>query len=412
MSYLRFQLRQLLQRMWFLPAAFSAVAVLTVVIAYMLAGFAPDNLPFTLSSDAVQSILEILASSLLTVAVFALSTVVSALSSASSATTPRAVPLIAGDLRAQTSISVFIGAFLFSIVGIIGLSAGFYSEASRLFLFGVTLIVVVLVVTALIRWIGQISAIGRVANTIDAVEKQTQQAIEILAATPRLGCRAAEGQFEGRPITPLSPGYVQHCDAEDLQKLAEKHDLQLLVRSRPGAYATPVRPLLLVQGEIDEDTEAKLRDCFVVGDKRTFDSDPRFGFVVLGEIADKALSPGVNDPGTAIDVIDTATRLFLGWGEEADGEGFDRVRMAALDPRDVLEDVFRPIARDGAGVIEVMIRLLRGLETIAACNPVFAEGAERLEQDVLTRGMAALSARSDREALAAAVSQVGKNLSN
>ena len=411
MSYLHFQLRQLLQRMWFLPAAFSALALLTVAIAYMLAGLAPEKLPFTISSDAVKSLLEILASSMLTVAVFALSTVVSALSSASSATTPRAVPLIAGDLRAQTSISVFIGAFLFSIVGIIGLSAGFYSEASRLFLFGVTLLVVVLVVAALIRWIGQISVIGRVANTINAVEEETRKAIEVLANAPRLGCRLHAGGFEGQPIGPEAPGYVQHCDAEALQSLAEQHDLELLVLSRPGAYATPMRPLLQVKGRIDETIEDKLRDCFTLGDKRTFDSDPRFGFVVLGEIADKALSPGVNDPGTAIDVIDTATRLFLGWQDDSHEGGFERVRMAALDPTDVLEDVFRPIARDGAGMIEVVLRLLRALETVAACNTHFAEGARRLEEDVVTRAMAGLSAEPDRQVLAAAVGRVGKNLS-
>ncbi len=46
---------------------------------------------------------------------------------------------------------------------------------------------------------------------------------------------------------------------------------------------------------------------------RTFEDDPRFGLIVLSEIADKALSPGVNDPGTAIDVIGTLVRLFTLW---------------------------------------------------------------------------------------------------
>lgn len=407
MSYIRFKLRQLLQRMWFLPAAFSAIAILTVITAYYLAGFAPEKLPFTISSDAVQSILEILASSMLTVAVFALSTVVSALSTASSATTPRAVPLIAGDLRAQASISVFIGAFLFSIVGIIGLSAGIYSEAGRLFLFVVTLGVVVLVVTALIRWIGQISAIGRVANTIDAVEKATRQALDVLKEHPLLDCQLIGERPDGKDIAPASPGYVQHCDTAALQALAEEHDLQIAVLSRPGAYASPVRPLLVANGQVDDAVADQLRDCFVVGDMRTFDSDPRFGFVVLGEIADKALSPGINDPGSAIDVIDTATRLLLDWPNEAKGGKCDRVRLAALDPKDVLEDVFRPISRDGATMVEVMIRLMRSLETLAACNAAFSEPAKAMGRDVRDRGLAGLSAPSDREVLTAASAWIG-----
>ena len=102
MSQIAFKFRQVVQRMWFLPLAFSLVAVLTLLIAFGMARLIPDGLPFTLSSEAVESILTVLASSLLTVAVFALSTIVSALSSASSQTTPRAVPLIVGDIPAPS----------------------------------------------------------------------------------------------------------------------------------------------------------------------------------------------------------------------------------------------------------------------------------------------------------------------
>lgn len=399
MSYLRFKLRQLMQRMWFLPAAFSVLALLTVIIAYVLARFAPDELPFVMPSNAVQSILQILASSLLTVAVFALSTVVGALSSASSATTPRAVPLIAGDLRAQTSISVFIGAFLFSIVGIIGLSAGLYSEAGRLFLFVVTLGVLVLVVAALIRWIGQISAIGRVGNTIDAVEKATHDALKVMADHPLLDCRALKGEPVGRTVSVARPGYVQHCDTAELQRLAEKHDLTLALLARPGAYATPVRPVLCVDGTFDEDLQAELTDCFVIGDTRTFDSDPRFGFIVLGEIGDKALSPGINDPGTAIDVLDTVTRLLLEWQDEVEEGMHDRVFVAPLAPGDVLEDALRPIARDGAHMVEVMIRMMKCLETVAACKPSFAEAAKISGRDALARAQQAMTLPGDIAAL-------------
>lgn len=399
MSYLRFKLRQLMQRMWFLPAAFSAMAVLTVIVAYILARFAPDELPFVMPSNAVQTILEILASSLLTVAVFALSTVVGAFSAASSSTTPRAVPLIAGDLRAQTSISVFIGAFLFSIVGIIGLSAGLYSEAGRLFLFVVTLGVLVLVIAALIRWIGQISAIGRVSHTVGVVEDATREALKVMSEHPLLDCKRLEGDPDGDPISPARPGYVQHCDAGELQDLAEEHDLVVTVMSRPGTYATPVRPLMLVQGTVDDDLKAKLIDCFVLGDQRAYDSDPRYGFIVLGEIADKAMSAGINDPGTAIVVIDTVTRLLLEWDDEHKSGQNERLLVAPLEPRDVLEDFYRPLARDGARIIEVVSRMLKSLETVAACKPGFAGAAREMGRDTLARAEKAMDAESDLRAL-------------
>ena len=395
MSYLRFKLRQLLQRMWFLPAAFSVVAVLTVIIAYVLARYAPDELPFVLPTNAVLTVLEILASSLLTVAVFALSTVVSAFAGASSATTPRAVPLIAGDLRAQTSISVFIGAFLYSVVGIIGLSAGLYSDAGRLFLFVVTLGVLLLVVTSLIRWIGHISVIGRVSHTIGVVEAETRRALNGMSEHPLLDCRLLESEPSGEPVSAKKPGYVQHCDADGLQKLAEKNDLTVTVLARPGTYATPVRPLMMIEGVIDEDLRASLLDCFVLGDQRAYDNDPRFGFIVLGEIAGKAMSASINDPGTAIVVIDTVTRLLLEWDDETRSGGNDRVLVAPLVPRDVLVDFYRPLARDGAHIIEVVSRMLKSLETVSACKPTFAEAAREMARDTLARDEPAMTAVSD-----------------
>lgn len=401
MSQIAFELRQILHRMWFLPAAFSLLAVITVLIAYLLAGFAPEELPFTMPSNGVEAILTILASSLLTVSVFALSTIVAALASASVSTTPRAVPLIVGDRSAQTSISVFIGAFLFSIVGIIGLNTGVYSQAGRLFLFGVTLLVLLLVIMALIRWIGQISAIGRVSQTIDKVEHATVQAFDLLADKPHFGCRPLKGAPKGHAITTASLGYVQHFDASRLQRLAEEHDVTIAVNARPGAFASPNRPLMLVSRELGDEAVTALVDCFTIGGSRTFESDPRFGLVVLSEIASRALSTGVNDSGTAIDVLGTLVRILhhRRFGPSAEDAHYDRIYVEPIDPVDVFEDAFRPIARDGAGTIEVVLRMLVGLRTLAAGNPALTPVAAATARDVTERARLALTAPSDLLAL-------------
>ncbi|UYN99690.1 MAG: DUF2254 domain-containing protein [Devosia sp.] len=403
MSEFAFKLRQIVQRMWFLPAAFSLLAVLMLVIAFGTARLIPDELPFTLPSNAVETILTVLASSLLTVAVFALSTIVSALASASSSTSPRAVPLIVGDRSAQTSISVFIGAFLFAIVAIIGLSAGIYSDAGRLVLFAATLGVVVLVVAALIRWIGQISAIGRVAQTIERAEEAAAGAFRDAPGQGLLGCRRQEERAEGEPVFCKEIGYVQHINVSRLQSLAEEHDLQLAITARPGAYAAPDRPLLVVTGgTLADEVAEKLGNAFVTGRARSFDNDPRFGLIVLAEIAGKALSPGINDPGTAIAVIGAMVRVLAERPMEEDEVRFDRVTMPALDPDDLMADAFRPIARDGAGSIEVMLRLTAGLKTLVRYRPDLESSARGMIGDALERGLSKLDAESDKLALKAA----------
>ncbi|MBA3448453.1 MAG: DUF2254 domain-containing protein, partial [Pseudaminobacter sp.] len=254
---------------------------------------------------------------------------------------------------------------------------------------------------ALIRWIAQISDIGRVGHTIDRVEAATSKALTSLQEHPLFDCWPLDGEPAGAAISSVKLGYVQHFDAKLLQRLADEHDLRISVTARPGAYVSASRPLMWIEGQIGDDLVAELIDAFVVGDQRSFDNDPRFGLVVLGEIADKALSPSLNDPGTAIDVIGTVTRILCNLQPETRPESVknDRVAVVPLDPKDLLEDAFRPIARDGAGLIEVALRLLHSLEIIARLKPHLRQAALDTARDAAGRAQHALGAENDLKAL-------------
>lgn len=279
-------------------------------------------------------------------------------------------------------------------------------------LFSVTIVVLVLVIVALIRWIAQISNIGRVEHTIDRVEAATAKALTSLREHPLFDCRVLDGEPAGAAISSIKLGYVKHFDAKLLQRLADEHDLRISVTARPGAYVSAARPLMFVVGKLGDDLIAELIDAFVVGDQRSFDNDPRFGLVVLGEIADKALSPSLNDPGTAIDVISTLTRILCSSQPEIGPECVknDRVAVVPLDPKDLLEDAFRPIARDGAGSIEVVLRLMHSLEIIARLSPQLRQAALDTARDAAARAQHALGAENDLKALkeAAAFSVSGR----
>ncbi|HAH39138.1 MAG TPA: DUF2254 domain-containing protein, partial [Algoriphagus sp.] len=88
----------------------------------------------------------------------------------------------------------------------------------------------------------------------------------------------------------------------------------------------------------------------------------------LSEIGSRALSPGINDPGTAIAIIKSHTRLFCEWFSKEDQESksviYDRIEVPPLSLSDMFEDAFRPIARDGAGTVEVMIWLQKSFSTL------------------------------------------------
>ena len=79
-----------------------------------------------------------------------------------------------------------------------------------------------------------------------------------------------------------------------------------------------------------------------------------FGLTVLAEVASRALSPAVNDPGTAIDAIGRGVRLLTRWGKHGDiSLRYPRLWVPKILTGGLFEDFFRPIARGGAGMAEV-----------------------------------------------------------
>ncbi len=145
-----------------------------------------------------------------------------------------------------------------------------------------------------------------------------------------------------------------------------------------------------------------MEGCLTVGDIRSFDQDPRFGAVVLAEIASRALSPAVNDPGTAIDVTTRALRILAAWHNtkaEDDSVPYPRLQVAQVAVADLFDDLFGPIARDGAGLIEVGLRLQKTLVMLAGLGGEYAENARRHSKDALARADAVLHIDTDRRRL-------------
>jgi len=144
-SNLQWRLLQLVRTLWFRATLFSLLAVVTALIAVVLKPFIPDDISAGTGANSVDDILGVIASSMLAVTIFSLSTMVSAYIAASNNVSPRAIRLLTEDGTAHNALGTFIGAFLFSLVGIIALSTGVYGEEGRLVLFAVTVVVVAFV---------------------------------------------------------------------------------------------------------------------------------------------------------------------------------------------------------------------------------------------------------------------------
>lgn len=368
-----FTLNRLKKKLWFRPLIFCVLSISAALTAQLADSTRLHEIVPTINKDSLQTLLDTLSASMLVISIFTVGSMISAFSAASNTATPRSFNLVIADDVSKNALSVFIGSFIYSIVATIALKNGYYGLAGNFTLFIFTLLFFTLVILTFLRWVERISRLGRMGHTIKLVENTTANALRKRLITPTLnGMTIKADQEKGLAVYSSSIGYVQEINVSKLQEIAEKLDVLITVNAIPGSFSVIDKPLfyILLQKNTPTDTDYNaLKKAFVIGNLRYFEDDPRFGLITLSEIASRAMSPAINDPGTAIQIINSHVRLFSLWAEPTTENGgkqkqYNRVAVPELSIMDLFEDAFRPIARDAAGNIEVMLRLQKAYNSL------------------------------------------------
>ncbi len=354
--------------LWVKPAIGSLLAILFALFAAVGNQYdLPKGFP-GIDRETLDGLLTVIASSMLAVTTFSLSIMVAAFASASTQATPRATELVVGDEHSHTAIASFISAFIYSIIAKSALGVSYYGETGRFLLFLSTVAVLMYLIYTLIRWVKTMSLLGRMGNTINKIELATTTAMQTYRDRPTMGAMLPSPEkVNGTAVMCQQVAYVRHIDIEALQALAVELDGSIHIRVRPGSLVHPGTVLLVIETSSDVDHELA-RKSLVLGRWRSFDQDPRFGMIVLSEVAQRALSPAVNDPGTAIAVMNAMTRILVEARPDQKAEVLpehDRLSLIEIDEGDFIQQGFNPIARDGAANFEVIVRMQKLLSTIA-----------------------------------------------
>ncbi|SLN60177.1 DUF2254 domain-containing protein [Roseisalinus antarcticus] len=349
-----------------------ALALLALALTQVVEPLLPTEVRDRVSVASADRLLVIMANAMLAATIFSLTVMVSVNRSAASQWTPRVHRLIMNDPTTLNTLATFIGAYVYALTAIVLQEVGLFSDQGGLVLFSLTVAVMVLVVFMLIRWTLHLTTYGSLTDTAHQVEQITTQKLAARLRQPCMGARALHEAppDEARAVASKQSGYVCTLHPEALDAAAEEAGAEVWLIAPPGTFVHLGEPLARVRGG-DEAMEDAVRRNIDFGDVRIYDQDPRLGLIVLGEIGSKALSPGVNDPGTAIDMIARLARILGEWRTEL-GDGstsepiYRNLYLPPLSPADLLEDGYNAMARDGAGLIEVQERLqkvLRGLMT-------------------------------------------------
>ncbi|MEX2593983.1 MAG: DUF2254 domain-containing protein [Anditalea sp.] len=264
------------------------------------------------SQEEGRLILGTLVGSIISMMVFSFSMVMIVLGRASSNLSPRVLPGLISNKPHQFVLGFYLGTILYSLIMIVNFQKNTeYTIPS----FGILLAMAfgITCLSLFVYFIHSISKSIQVESIIYNIFKSTIKQMEI--------CHLNEKQVESlippihgwREICTEEAGYLKKMNTGHLLKLSVKYDFQLAIQKPIGLFLVQGYPFLKINcsEEISRKTIEDIRACFTFYTEDQVKDHFIFGFKQISEIATKALSPGINDPGTAIKALDLLSVLFI-----------------------------------------------------------------------------------------------------
>jgi len=374
---------------WFLPAIITSVVFVIALVMPLVDESLIEVVPQWLKTTGptARLVLSSLAGAMITVAGTVFSVTVVTLSLTSSQFGSRLLRTFMRDVVTHVALGSFVATSLYCLLILRGVALA----EKQLFIphLSVALGVVMAVISLglLIFYIHHTAVSVQAWHVVQAVAHDLDATIDRLypegmgePEPAERSHREIEQQFgydseNVASVPSRADGYLQAIDSEGITAFAANHDVVIHLRCHPGDFLVAGFALaeLWPAENADDDAMGRLQNLFVLGSRRTPRQDVMCAIDELVEVAVRALSPGINDPYTAIACIDRLGATLSRLAERPrlsayryDGEEKLRVIASTVMFPDVLRWAFGPIRQYSEGRTLVAIRILSALGHIAA----------------------------------------------
>ncbi|HBB36022.1 MAG TPA: DUF2254 domain-containing protein [Cyanobacteria bacterium UBA8803] len=381
---------------WFVPTIMAgmAIALAFTMLSLDRAGKSGPIEKFgwiyTGSPDGARTVLSTIAGSMITVAGTAFSITVVALTLASSQFGPRLMRNFMQDTGNQVVLGTFIATFIYCLLVLRTVRGDNYHVFVPQLSVTVGILLAIASIGVLIYFIHHASTSIQASQVIGEVSKDLDKAIDRLFPQ-KIGSGGSGDKRrwveeipigldrEASLILATSSGYLQAIDEDKLLKLAKSKDFVVRLKHRPGKFVVQGSELMRVwPGErVNEKLTQQLNEVFILGKQRTEQQDVEFCINQLVEVAVRAISPGINDPFTAMQCIDRLSAALCRVAEREfpcpyryDDDNNLRVIADPVTFAKLTDDTFNQIRQYSKPDVAVRIRMLEAIAVIATrtCN--------------------------------------------
>ncbi len=362
------------------PALWCFVAVAAGIIIPELEQQSPGWAPLLFGGgvDGSRSLLSTIAGAMISVTGLVFSITIVVLQLASSQFSPRVLSTFLDDRVPQHTLGVFAASFLYSLTVLRSVGVAQEGNSSVPQLAVTVAFLLVLASVAMFLWF--IHHITRSISVTYVIHQIADEARALLARDevrrPATGAVAVAASTAARQRVAVArrPGVLTRVDRATLVRRAAHHDVRIELLHRLGTFLPESAPLALVHGGSHEKDWSSIVGAGVeLADARSMQQDLPFGLRQLVDIAERALSPGVNDPTTAVEAIDQLHDLLCRLAtapapvcvvEDADGAARLVTREWAFG--ELLDLAVDEVAHWGADSLQVSTRLRKMLRDLTA----------------------------------------------
>ncbi len=390
----------------------ASLCVVTIVLEMTwLQPYKEDlDLGLVKNADNARLILGTLVGGIISLMVFSFSMVMVVLNSAASSLSPRVIPGLISSRSHQVVLGVYLGTIINSLMLISTIQEGDDINVPSLGIF-LALGLPVICLCLFVYFIRSISLSIQVDFILNRVYKQTLGQLR----TRRRQLQDSHGpawpdDAQWSVVRARRSGYFKALNVTAAHDVLDEHNARMTVQVHYGFFVMPGHPLMRIDRELDDDCTNRLLDCFDFYVEEYAHRHFFFGFKQIVEIAVRALSPGINDPGTAIKAIDMmgvlfAERMKLPDHDVVPEEGAPRIFLRELDLHRMLLLAFGSLRGYGQNDLQVLLTLLQACKNLLFSAPGIEHERVILRhaQAILEQATASLDGALDRQAIAEAV---------
>ncbi|WP_187260530.1 DUF2254 domain-containing protein [Pontibacter beigongshangensis] len=329
-----------------------------------------ENLPFFIitNGETARMVLSSITTGLISLVVFSFTMVMLVLNQASSNFSPRVIPGLITYRSNQKILGLFLGTLLYTLVVMVNIRSDLYSEDLPGLAIFLAMCFTIICLSFFVYFIHSISQSIQIDNILESIYGVTRQVMlqEEKDAEQPLRPQPAFDAAEWHEVLSPRTGHLQSLDGKPIAALCREHQVLVEFMQPLGSFVVEGTPFLRVNrpvANLDSFCE-ELLDHVNFYQAEIVEVNYLYGFKQITESAVKALSPSINDPGTAVRAIDYLTDLLalrMRLPDEEllfDEEDTARVRLKKEDFGQLCAICLSPIRLYGKGDVVIVLRLL------------------------------------------------------